>query len=95
VLLGLDAFKKSEQYKRGARIAGYTPLQRFFLGYALSWLAEEREALERRYLLSDVHAPPKWRTNGPLSNVPEFYEAFDVKPGQPLYRPESDRVHIW
>ena len=95
VLLGLDAFRKTEQYKSGRRIAGYTPLQRFFLGYALSWLSEERQALLRRYLLSDVHSPPKWRTNGPLSNVPEFYEAFGVEPGQPMYRPEPDRVHIW
>jgi len=95
VLLGLDAFRKTEQYKSGRRIAGFTPLQRFFLGYALSWLSEERQALLRRYLLSDVHSPPKWRTNGPLSNVPEFYEAFGVEPGQPMYRPEPDRVHIW
>jgi putative endopeptidase len=95
VLLGLDAFRKTEQYKSGRRIAGYTPLQRFFLGYALSWLSEERQALLRQYLLSDVHSPPKWRTNGPLSNVPEFYEAFAVKPGQPMYRPEPERVHIW
>jgi putative endopeptidase len=95
VLLGLDAFRKTEQYKSGRPIAGYTPLQRFFLGYALSWLSEERAPLLREYLLSDVHSPPKWRTNGPLSNVPEFYEAFAVKPGQPMYRPEPERVHIW
>jgi putative endopeptidase len=95
VLLGLDAFRKTQQYKSGRIIAGYTPLQRFFLGYTLSWLSEEREELLREYLLSDVHSPAKWRTNGPLSNVPEFYEAFAVKPGQSLYRPESQRVHIW
>jgi len=95
VLLGLEAFRKTQQYKSGRMIAGYTPLQRFFLGYALSWLSEEREELLRQYLLSDVHSPAKWRTNGPLSNVPEFYEAFAVEPGQPLYRPESERVHIW
>jgi putative endopeptidase len=95
VLLGLDAFRKTEQYRSGRKIAGYTPLQRFFLGYALSWLSAEREELLRQYLLSDVHSPAKWRTNGPLSNVAEFYEAFGVKPGQPLYRPESERVRIW
>jgi putative endopeptidase len=93
--LGLDAFKKTEQFKQGKKIAGYSPVQRYFLGYALSWLFEERDALLRQNLLSDVHAPPKWRVNGPLSNIPEFYEAFDVKPGQVLYRAEADRVHIW
>jgi putative endopeptidase len=46
-------------------------------------------------LLSDVHAPAKWRVNGPLSNVPDFYEAFDVKQGQPMWRPENQRVKIW
>jgi putative endopeptidase len=95
LLLGLDAFKKTEQYRAGVSIAGYTPLQRYFLGYALGWLLEEREQYLRKQLLSDVHAPAKWRVNGPMSNIPEFYEAFGVKPGQPLYRPEADRVRIW
>ena len=95
VLIGLDAFKKTAQYKKGEKIAGYTPLQRFFLGYGLSWIFQERDALLRRSLLSDVHAPAKWRVNGPLSNIPEFYQAFDVKPGQPMWRAEKDRVRIW
>ncbi|MGC1460428.1 MAG: M13 family metallopeptidase [Steroidobacteraceae bacterium] len=95
LLIGLDAFRKTAQFKEGKKIAGFTPLQRYFLAYGLSWLFEEREALLRRTLLSDVHAPPKWRVNGPLSNIPEFYEAFDVKPGQPMYRTEAQRVHIW
>ncbi len=95
LLIGLDAFKKTEQYRSGEKVAGYTPLQRFFLGYALSWIFEEQEAMLRKGLLSDVHAPPKWRVNGPVSNMPEFYEAFDVKAGQPLYRAEGERVHIW
>ena len=77
------------------KIAGYSPVQRYFLGYALSWLFEERDALLRQNLLSDVHAPPRWRVNGPLSDIPDFYEAFAVKPGQALYRAQADRVHIW
>jgi len=70
-------------------------MQRFFLGYALSWLFEQQDESLRQHLLSDVHAPPKWRVNGPLSNIPDFYEAFGVKPGQAMWRPESDRVRIW
>jgi putative endopeptidase len=95
IMIGLDAFKKTEQYKKGEKIAGYTPLQRFFLGYALGWLSQERDEQLRTGLLSDVHAPAKWRVNGPLSNVPDFYEAFGVKQGQPMWRPENQRVKIW
>ncbi|MEN9576399.1 MAG: hypothetical protein RL514_4254 [Verrucomicrobiota bacterium] len=95
VLLGLDAFKKTEQYRKGEKIAGLTPIQRFFLGYALGWLSQEREASLRRNLLSDVHAPAKWRVLGPISNIPEFYEAFGVKPSERLWRPADARVKIW
>jgi putative endopeptidase len=95
VLLGLDAFKKTEQYRSGEKIGGFTPMQRFFLGYALSWLFQQQEALLRRGLLSDVHAPPKWRVLGPLANVPEFYQAFGVKTNQPMWRPPNFRVSIW
>jgi len=49
----------------------------------------------RRALLSDVHTPAKWRVLGPLANVPEFYDAFGVKPGQPMWRAPDQRVAIW
>ena len=58
-------------------------------------MMEERAQVLRNSLLSDVHAPPKWRVNGPLSNIPDFYAAFSVRPGQPLYRAPADRVQIW
>jgi putative endopeptidase len=95
ILLGLDAFKKTDQYKKGEKIAGLTPVQRYFLGYALSWLNQRREESLRLGLLSDVHAPAKWRVIGPLANVPEFYEAFGIKQGQPMWLPEQAHVQIW
>lgn len=95
VLLGLEAFKKTAQYKEGKEIGGLTPTQRYFLGYALGWLYQQRDERLRARLLSDVHAPAKWRVLGPMSNIPEFYEAFGVKPGQPMWRPEDQRVKIW
>jgi putative endopeptidase len=95
LLLGLDAFRKTEQYRKGEPIAGLTPLQRFFLGYAYGWMDQEREERLRRRLLSNVHAPPKYRVNGPLSNIPEFHEAFGVKPGQPMWRAPGERVSVW
>ncbi|MBS1547027.1 MAG: M13 family metallopeptidase [Bacteroidetes bacterium] len=93
--LGLDAFRKTDQYKQGAKIAGYTPLQRYFLGYALGWLHQQKEESLRSRLLSDVHSPAQWRVNGPFANVPEFYEAFHIKEGQPMWRADSVRVKIW
>lgn len=94
-LLGLDAFKKTEQYKQGKLIGGLTPTQRYFLGYALGWMTQARDEALRSHLLSDVHAPSKWRVLGPMSNIPEFHDAFGVKPGQPMYRAPADRVRIW
>ncbi len=95
ILLGLDAFKKTDQFKKGEKIGDLTPTQRFFLGYALGWLYQQQEARLRRSLLSDVHAPAKWRVLGPLANIPEFYAAFGIKPGQPMWRADEAHVHIW
>ena len=95
ILIGLDAFKQTDAYKSGKSINGMTPLQRFFLGYTLGWLLEERPERIANQLLTDVHAPAKNRVNGPLPNVPEFYQAFDIKPGDKMYIPDSARVHLW
>ena len=95
ILIGLDAFKQTESYKKGEKINGLTPLQRFFLGYSLGWLLEERQERIARQLLTDVHSPAKYRVNGPFPNVPEFYEAFGIKPGDKMFMPDSLRVHLW
>jgi len=95
ILIGLDAFKQTECYKKGEKIHGMTPLQRFFMGYSLGWLLEERPERIATQLLTDVHAPAKNRVNGPFPNVPEFYEAFDIKPGDKMYIADSLRVHLW
>jgi len=95
ILLGLDAFKKTEQYKKGEKIAGLTPVQRYFLGYALGWLGHTRDEQLRNRLLTDVHSPGQYRVNGPFVDVDEFYTAFNIKPGSPMYRADSSRVRIW
>ena len=95
VLLGYDAFKLTDEYKKGEKIGGYTPSQRFFLGYALSWMENERPEQLRTQILSDVHSPEKYRVLGPLTNVDAFYEAFNVKPGNKMYTPDSLRARIW
>lgn len=95
VLLGLDAFKKTEAYKSGKKIGGLTPLQRYFLGYAYGWMYKERKERLASQVMTDVHSPAKERVNGPMVNVPEFYEAFNIKPSDKMYRADSLRVHIW
>ena len=95
ILLGLDAFKQTETYKKGEKINGYTPLQRFFQGYALGWMLQIRKEQLAAQLMSDVHAPAQYRVNGPFPNVPEFYDAYNVKPGDKMYLADSLRVHLW
>ena len=95
ILVGLDAFKKTQTYKDGKLINGMTPLQRYFLGYALSWQFNIREESLRNRLLTDVHSPAKYRVNGPFVDVDDFYAAFNIKPGDKMYRPDSLRARIW
>ena len=94
-MIALDAFKKTEQYKNKVMVAGQTPLQRFFLGYSLSWMDQMREELLRSRLLSDFHAPAKWRVLGPVSNVAEFYEVFGVTSAQWMWKEERERAAVW
>ena len=95
ILLGIEAYKKTEEFKSGKLKGGLTPMQRYFCGYALGWLGHYREELLRSRLLTDVHSPGKYRVNGPFVDVDEFYTAFNVKPGDKMYRPDSLRVRIW
>ncbi|MGH9475022.1 MAG: M13 family metallopeptidase [Terriglobales bacterium] len=95
LLIGLSAFEQTSEYKADKKVDGFTPVQRFFLGYALGWLEHERPQALRTQLLDDVHAPAKYRVNGPLSDSPAFYQAFGVKPGEPMWRPPAERPHIW
>nr|HQV05636.1 M13-type metalloendopeptidase [Chitinophagaceae bacterium] len=95
ILLGIEAFKKTDEYKENKIIGGLTPLQRFFCGYAIGWLGHTREESLRSRLLTDVHSPAKYRVNGPFADVDEFYKTFNVQPGDKMYRPDSLRVRIW
>ncbi len=71
-------------------IDGFTPEQRFFLSYTQSWAARERDESLRQALTTDTHAPDMLRGVQPL-----LYDAFDIKPGTPLYRPKEKRAAIW
>jgi putative endopeptidase len=95
ILLGLDALKRTKQYKENKSIAGLTPTQRYFLGYALGWLGHSKRERIANQVLTDVHSPSYLRVNGPFSNIPEFYAAFGIQKGQPMWRPDSLQVKVW
>ena len=95
ILLGIEAFKKTQQFKENKNISNLPPMQRYFMGYALGWLGHTREEQLRSGLLTDVHSPAKYRVNGPFVDVDEFYSTFNIKPGDKMYRADSLRVRIW
>jgi endothelin-converting enzyme/putative endopeptidase len=76
-------------------IGGYTGDQRFFIAYAAAWQGKMREGAERQQLLSNPHSPDKYRVDGIVRNFDPWYKAFDVKPGDKMYLPPEQRVHIW
>ncbi|MXN91458.1 M13 family peptidase [Flavobacterium sp. Sd200] len=95
VVMGYEAFKKTPQFKENQKISGFTPQQRYFLAYAYAWMVNiKKEALSQQ-IMTDVHAPAQYRINGPLANMPEFYEAFSIKQGSSMRQPDSLRVVIW
>ena len=77
------------------KIDGFTPEQRFFLAWAQVWRELDREQYSRMLVNVDPHSPGKWRVNGPLSNMPEFKEAWGCKDGDAMVRPDSLRPKIW
>jgi len=78
-----------------AVIGGLTGDQRFFIAYAYSWQTKQREGAVRQQLLTDPHSPAIYRVNGVVRNFDPWYTAFAVKPGDKLYLPPAQRVHIW
>lgn len=95
IAIALDAFKQTKQYKENQLIDGYTPLQRFFLGYALGWRMHMRNEEIANRVLTDVHALYFHRVNIPFSHTPEFYDAFNIKLDSKMYVAPDKRVRIW
>jgi putative endopeptidase len=95
VSMGFEAFKKTKQFKSNEIIAGMKPDQRFFLAYGLAWMINTRPEALANQVKSDVHSPAKYRVNGPLSDIPEFFTAFNIKQGDAMWRADSLRVKIW
>ncbi|MFM2019324.1 MAG: hypothetical protein RL007_2980 [Bacteroidota bacterium] len=86
------AQKKNPQPKQ---IDGFTPNQRFFISWAQAWRNSQRPKSLMNMVKTNPHSPARFRVLGPLSNMKEFYEAFDVKEGDKMWRKKEERVDIW
>ena len=93
--IAYQAFEKTPQAKAKVKIDGFTPEQRFFLGFAQIWRTNIRPEAVRQQVQTDPHSPGQFRTNGPLMNMPEFYQAFGCQDGNKMMRPTADRSKIW
>ncbi|HEY9680547.1 MAG TPA: M13 family metallopeptidase [Oculatellaceae cyanobacterium] len=97
VTIGYDAMEralKKDPSKR-TNVDGFTPEQRFFLSFAQIWRMNIRDAEQKRLITIDPHSPGAFRAVGPLMNVQEFYDAFEIKPGSPMWRAPELRAKIW
>ena len=76
-------------------IDGFTPQQRFYLSYGAIWAQNITDQEKARLTKMDVHSLAVNRVNVSLRNFQSFFDAFDIKEGDPMFRPEQERVHIW
>jgi putative endopeptidase len=95
VAIAYDAFKMTKQGQDTTKIDGFTPDQRFFISLGQIWREKLKPETQRYYANLDPHSPAMYRVNGPLSNFPPFYAAFNVKPGDKMYIADSARIKIW
>ena len=93
--IALKAYKASLNGKEAPVLDGFTGEQRVFIGWGQAWLNKAREEALRNQVKTDPHSPAKFRVNGVVRNVPEFYTAFKVQPTDSLYLAEDKRVKIW
>ena len=93
--IGYKAYKLSLGGQPAPVIDGLTGDQRFFMGFGQVWRSKMREAQQINQVKTDPHSPGQFRANGTVRNMPEFYQAFDVKPGDKMYLPPEERVIIW
>jgi putative endopeptidase len=93
--IAYEAFKKTEQGKRSEKIDGFTPDQRFFLSWAQVWRNNVLPDYAAQLIVVDSHSPGMHRCNGPLANIDAWYNAFNIQPGDKMYKPVSERIRIW
>jgi putative endopeptidase len=95
VTVAYYAYMKTDEFKKGELRDGYTPAQRFFIGFGQLWKINYKDEELKKRLATDPHSPGMFRINGPLKNCPEFFEAFNVQEGDPMRNPQGRVAEIW
>lgn len=89
------AYTRTDEFKSGQLVNGYTPAQRFFIAYAQLWKIKYTDAEMKKRLATDPHSPGMYRVNGPLKNCPEFFEAFQIPEGREMRNDIKKVARIW
>jgi putative endopeptidase len=89
------AYTRTDEFKSGQLVNGYTPAQRFFIAYAQLWKIKYTDAEMKKRLATDPHSPGMYRVNGPLKNCPEFFEAFQIPEGREMRNDVKKVARIW
>lgn len=95
VNVAYEALMMALENKDVGRIDGFTQPQRFFINWATIWRTKYREEALRKQIKTDPHSPGMYRAVGPIANMDEFYEAFNIQEGDKLYIPAERRIKIW
>lgn len=95
IIISYYGLQKALEGREKQLIDGFTPEQRFFLSYSQLWKVKSRPEALRLQVKTDPHSPGKFRVIGPISNMVEFMNAYDGKPGDPMIRDEEKRIVIW
>ena len=90
-----EAYKMTAEWKAGKVVDGFTPDQRFFLAWAQVWRTTILPETAAQLILTDSHSPGEYRTIGAPVNMDAWYKAFNIQPGDKLYKKPEDRIKIW
>lgn len=93
--IAYEAFTKTKQFKESKKLDGFTPTQRFYLGWAQVWRNNALPETQAQLILTDSHAPGIHRANGPIVNMQSWYDAFGVQQGDAMFKSPDKRTSIW
>ena len=93
--IAYKAYLRSLGGKPAPEIAGYSGVQRFFLGWSQAWREKARDERKLQLLNMDPHSPPEFRANGAAVNHDGFHDAFGTQPGDKMFKPKDERIRIW